>query len=134
MAAHRLRPAEERRQVQDHVFLVFEYPKGGPPNGANEAVVMYSSINTNAFDGYGEQVMGTAGTMIVQEEREAYLFKDVPGLAKDTRVTWAEERLNRPVATSGSTRAWGGGAETPDTLTSRGYREQHVRRGFHDVG
>lgn len=108
---------KDNREVDDHVFLIFEYPEK-----ANNAVVMYSSIGTNAFDGYGEQVMGTRGTLVVQEERDAYVFKE--GATKETRITWAEERVNRPVANTGSTRAWAVGVETPDTLTSRGYREQ----------
>jgi predicted dehydrogenase len=111
--------SKDKREVDDHVFLTFEYPKDSAANGA---VVMYSSIGTNAFDGYGEQVMGTRGTLIVQEERDAYLFKE--GASKDTRVTWAEDRVNRPVASTGSTRAWAAGFDTPDTLSSRGYREQ----------
>jgi predicted dehydrogenase len=112
----------DNRQVQDHVFLIFEYPKESTAKGA---VVLYSSINTNGYDGYGEQVMGTHGTMVVQEEREAYLFRETGGSnSKDIRVSWAEERLARPVLATGSTKAWGTGAETPDTLTSRGYREQ----------
>lgn len=110
---------KDNREVDDHVFLTYEYPKDSSAKGA---VVTYSSIMTNAFDGYGEQVMGTKGTMIVQEEREAYLFKE--GSTRDTRMTWAEDRVNRPVAASGSTKSWGTGFDTPDTLTSRGYREQ----------
>ena len=111
------------REVEDHIFLTFEF---GPD--ANNAIVTYSSINTNVFDGYGEQVMGTKGTMIVQEEREAYIYREPAsgegGSMKDTRVTWAEDRTSRPVAAGGSTARWVSGAETPDTLTSRGYREE----------
>jgi predicted dehydrogenase len=110
---------KDKREVDDHVFLIYEYPQDSAAKGA---VVMYSSIGTNAFDMYGEQVMGTRGTLIVQEEREAYLFKE--GATKDTRVTWAEDRVNRPVAATGSTKAWAVGLDTPETLTSRGYREQ----------
>lgn len=110
---------KDNREVDDHVFLIFEYPKDSAAKGA---VVTYSSITTNAFDGYGEQVMGTAGTLIAQEEREAYLFKE--GASKETRVKWAEDRVNRPVTNTGSTRAWATGYDTPDTLGSRGYREQ----------
>lgn len=111
------------RDAEDHIFLTFEFGKE-----AGNAIVTYSSIGTNAFDGYGEQVMGTKGTLIVQEERDAYVFRE-PKLgeaiaARDTRVTWAEDRVNRPVAEAGSTSRWVAGAETPDTLTSRGYREE----------
>jgi len=113
------------RQVEDHIFLTFEFPKNSPAKGA---VVTYSSINTNVFDGYGEQVMGTKGTLIVQEERDAYVFREPRigegGSMRDTRVSWAEDRVGRPVTESGSTARWVSSVETPDTLTSRGYREE----------
>ncbi len=108
---------KDGRQVEDHIFLTFEFGED-----AKNAVVTYSSIGTNAFDGYGEQVMGTRGTLIVQEERDAYLFKE--GVTKDTRITWAEVRAGRPTIEAGSTSRWVSSVETPDTLTSRGYREE----------
>lgn len=114
------------RQVEDHIFLTFEFGKD-----ANNAVVTYSSICTNAFDGYGEQVMGTRGTMIVQEEKDAYVFREAPGLmSKDTRVTWAEQRMDRPATQSGSTKQWASGVDVADTLTSRGYREEQEHLAF----
>jgi len=109
---------ENDRQVADHVFLVYEFGKD-----ANNTVVTYSSISTNMFDQYGEQVMGTKATMILQQEAEAFLFQEA-GASRDTRIKWAEARLERPVVDSGSTRAWGGTVGVADTLTSRGYREE----------
>jgi predicted dehydrogenase len=108
---------EDKREIDDHIFLTYEYGEE-----ANDAVVTYSSISTNSFDGYGEQVMGTQGTMILQKEAEAYVYREGPN-ASQTRVNWAESRLDRPGANSGSTAAWGT-AGTADTLTSRGYREE----------
>ncbi len=105
---------DDNREVHDHIFLTFEFPQ--------EIVVTYSSICTNRFDGYGEQVMGTRGTMVVQEELDAYLFRE--GGDRDTRVKWAEDRMGRPTVASGSTAAWAAGVGKADTLTSRGYREQ----------
>ncbi|GMU22994.1 MAG: hypothetical protein AMXMBFR13_30780 [Phycisphaerae bacterium] len=114
---------KDNREVEDHIFLTFEFGKD-----ANNAVVTYSSINTNVFDGYGEQVMGTKGTLIVQEERDAYVFREPKigegGSMRDTRVSWAENRVSRPVVEAGSTARWVSGGEIPDTLTSRGYREE----------
>jgi predicted dehydrogenase len=128
---------KDGRGVHDHVFLIYEFP--------NDVVTTYSSIGTNAFDGYGEQVMGTKGTLIVDQERDAYLFKEsapkepptkdmraewyageglVPWADKDTRITWAENRMSRPTTEAGSTAAWGGGVGAENTMTSRGYREQ----------
>ncbi|MBI4581222.1 MAG: Gfo/Idh/MocA family oxidoreductase [Planctomycetes bacterium] len=105
------------RQVPDHVFLIYEYDKKD-----NDAVVMYSSISTNTFEGYGEQVMGTKGTLILNSEAEAYLFAE--NADKNTRISWAEARVSRPAAASGSTRQWGGAVTVADTLSSRGYREE----------
>ena len=123
---------KDNRQVPDHVYLIYEFPK--------EVVLTYSSIGTNTLDGYGETVMGPKGTLIIDQERDAYLFKE-PGLKddrltgeaiekmvtnaeKDTRLTWAENRMSRPAAESTSTAAWGSGVGAANTMTSRGYREQ----------
>ncbi len=126
---------KDGRGVYDHVYLIYEFP--------GEVVASYSSIGTNAFDGYGEQVMGTKGTLIVDQERDAYLFKEpaskderivmserpgegvIPWVEKETRIAWAENRMSRPTTQAGSTAAWGSGGVGPEnTLTSRGYREQ----------
>jgi predicted dehydrogenase len=65
------------RDCDDHVYCTYEYPG---PNYANDPnskiVVFYSSINGNGFGGYGETVMGTKGTLILDRETEAMLFKD----------------------------------------------------------
>ncbi|MFM7592635.1 MAG: gfo/Idh/MocA family oxidoreductase, partial [Isosphaeraceae bacterium] len=61
------------RQVDDHVFTAFEFP-GKDKN--DRVIVTYSSINTNAFEKYGEEVMGTYGTMIIEEEKEILLYKE----------------------------------------------------------
>ncbi len=46
------------REVDDHVFTVFEFPGKGEKD---RVVVTYSSINTNSFDGYGEHGDGLEG-------------------------------------------------------------------------
>jgi predicted dehydrogenase len=110
---------KDNREIEDHIFLAFEFP--------GEVVVTYSSISTNAFDDYGEQVMGTKGTMIVQAEQDAYLFREMSkteGESKDTRITWAENRISRPTTEAGSSTQWVASVDVPDTLTSRGYREE----------
>ena len=52
----------------------------------DRVVVTYSSINTNSFDGYGEMVMGSRGTMIVSQEKEILLYKEA-GNAPPSRQT-----------------------------------------------
>jgi predicted dehydrogenase len=102
------------REVEDHVYLTYEYPK--------DVVVTYSSITTNESDQYGEQVMGTKGTLAIVSEREVYLMKEKA--LKDTRISWAERRIAQPSAVSTATAQWTAGAGLQDTLSSRGYREE----------
>jgi predicted dehydrogenase len=114
------------REVDDHVFTVFEFPGSGEKD---RVVVTYSSINTNAFDGYGEQVMGSKGTMIVSQEKEILLFKEAgsPAASKSTSVTLESQgkkpALETSPSTAGPTAAAAlGGLATADP--SRGYREE----------
>ena len=74
------------REVDDHVFTLFEFPGKGEKD---RIVVTYSSINTNSFDGYGEMVMGSEGTMIVSQEKEILLYKEAgnSSLSRTTSVT-----------------------------------------------
>jgi predicted dehydrogenase len=114
------------REVDDHVFTLFEFPG----KSENDRIVMtYSSINTNAFDGYGEMVMGSKGTMIVSQEKEILLFKEAgsPSLSRTTSVT-VEGQGKKPAletspSTAGPTAAAAlGGLATADP--SKGYREE----------
>jgi hypothetical protein len=102
------------REVEDHVYLTYEYPR--------DVVVTYSSITTNEADSYGEQVMGTRGTLAILSEREVYLLKEKA--LKDTRISWAERRIAQPSAVSTATTQWTAGAGLQDTFSSRGYREE----------
>jgi predicted dehydrogenase len=71
----------DEREIDDHVFVTFEfpgknhpkYPGGGGKDQDDKVVVTYSSINTNSFEPYGACVMGTRGTMLVQQEQRAAL-------------------------------------------------------------
>jgi predicted dehydrogenase len=147
------------RDVDDHVFVTFEFPgpqyyqknndghvvrgKDGKPEIKNRndvVVVTYSSINTNSFEPYGECLMGSRGTMIVDQEQSVYLFgeKDPnlkePGGPKATAVTVAKVDAGKAVLDSSSTT--GGPSGPPTTVAgagaagaaagpvSRGYREE----------
>ena len=95
---------KDGREVDDHVFVIFEFPRA--TDDKDRVVVTYSSINTNAFDGYGEMVMGSRGTMIV-EPGEGDPALQGGGqrrhLAADEhhgRDAWARSRCSRPA------RAW----------------------------
>jgi predicted dehydrogenase len=72
------------REIDDHVFTTYEFPGKNHPKGPNGGgrdaddivVVSYSSISTNGFEPYGECVMGSRGTMIVEGEQTALLFAE----------------------------------------------------------
>jgi predicted dehydrogenase len=56
------------REVPDHVYATFEYPNG--------RTVTFSSIESNALEGHYEAFLGTRATLILTDEREAYLFEE----------------------------------------------------------
>ena len=68
------------RDVEDHVFCMFEFPAPGYDANDLQAAkkkigVQYASINGNGFGGYGETVLGTEGTLLLETEQEAMLYK-----------------------------------------------------------
>ena len=88
------------RDADDHVYCTFEFPGPGydanfdpgykdpvsgvgsnrpidsfEANSNKKIVVTYSSINGNGYGGYGEVVMGTKGTLVIEREKDAMLFK-----------------------------------------------------------
>jgi predicted dehydrogenase len=101
------------RETDDHVFVTFEFP--GPNYFKDETrkevkdkddkvVVTYSSINTNGFENYGECVMGSKGTMVVETEQKIMLYPE-------------RGAASRALAVSVST---GGGQPALDTSSSTG--------------
>ena len=82
------------RDADDHVYCSFEFPgpeydpqfdigykipdmkrvPGYEQDPNKKIVVTYSSINGNGYGGYGEVVMGTKGTMIIDKEQEVMLY------------------------------------------------------------
>ena len=116
------------RDVDDHVYCIFEFPGPGYYKDYDRRVidnenkkigVTYSSINGNGFGGYGELVMGTKGTIGVFRELVVNNFSTSGRATTEVRV------------------AGGGGGPTMDTTasggavlagstsgTSRGYTEE----------
>ena len=63
------------RDTEDHVYCTYEFPAPGFEEDSNKKIcVTYSSINGNGYGGYGEVVMGTKGTMILEREQDVMLF------------------------------------------------------------
>ena len=121
----------EDREVDDHVHCNFEFPakdyyedirkqeKVADPN--KKIIVTYSSINGNGFGGYGEVVLGTQGTLILDKEKEVLLFK---GSDANSKI----EVREKDGAVALDSYETGGGAALAEVATpkdvSRGYREE----------
>jgi predicted dehydrogenase len=119
------------RDIDDHVYCYFEFPRQGyykdfesmeVADENKKLVVSYSSINGNGFGGYGEVVMGTGGTLILEREEEVMLF---PGSGAATEISVKETKSGPVLDTTQS-----GGAEAAvaeavlSGPVSRGYREE----------
>jgi predicted dehydrogenase len=112
------------REIDDHVYCMYEYPAPGYEEDKNKKIVVtYSSINGNGFGGYGEVVLGTKGTLVLEQEQDVMLYKDS---SKDTRVTVAKAKDGTP--TLDTTESGGGpvaaGKAGGDAAPSRGYTEE----------
>lgn len=78
------------RETDDHVYCTYEFPareyNAQDPELKNKKIVVtYSSINGNGFGGYGEVVMGTKGTIVLENEADYQLYS-APGNAPSTFV------------------------------------------------
>lgn len=116
------------RDCDDHVYCNYEYPTPGyVSNGTeeeqnNKAVVSYSSINGNGFGGYGEVVLGTEGTLILEREKEAMLYKTS---ATSTKVKVSDgPALDSYETGGGSAPAGNVGERALSGPISRGYTEE----------
>ncbi len=70
---------KDGREVPDHVYVTYEYP--------GDLTFTYSSIQSNKFDHYYEQIMGTEGTIVLTGEREALLFSEGQKGTKATEIS-----------------------------------------------
>jgi len=77
---------KDGREVNDHVYATYTYPLG--------QTAIFTSIQSNKFDHYSEQFMGTKGTLILRGETEAFLFNE-----EDSRSTSVEvsKQTSKPV-------------------------------------
>ncbi len=123
------------RECEDHVYCMYEFPAPGyfqdgskseiqDPN--KKVVVTYSSINGNGFGDYGEIVMGTNGTLILEREQDVMLYK---GSATTTNIKVTEGK-GGALPTLDTTASGGGAAVAAGKSAlesgppSRGYTEE----------
>lgn len=128
------------REIDDHVFATYEFPGKNHPKGPNKGtdpndvvVVTYSSISTNGFEPYGECIMGSRGTMLVESEQNVYLYTERnpnqkgAGPSRTVQASVSTSGGGAPVVEAGPT--WGGPAAAASkagatAAVSRGYREE----------
>lgn len=135
------------RDADDHVYCSFEFPGQGydysfdvgykddvnsypsqasPVPSYDEAdnkkvVVTYSSINGNGFGGYGEVVLGTKGTLVLDREKEVMLYP-IAGTSYKARVK--KKGASAILDTSASGDAAPAKTAEGSGPVSRGYREE----------
>jgi predicted dehydrogenase len=136
---HFYRKGKNDRESDDGVYVTYEFPGANHPNGPKGGndpddivVVTYSSFNTNSFEEYGECLMGSRGTMIVEREADVYLYKEnEPGKAKsggkDTTVTVSTTGA-KPAMEASST--WGGGGAAAISKGASGPKWDTEVRGY----
>ncbi len=139
-------PGRNDRESDDSIFITYEFPGPNHPRGKNKGkdnddivVVTYSSLNTNSFESYGECVMGSRGSMVVEQEQSIYLYteRDPNKKATDARSTEVSVTTGpggKPAMEASSTWGPGGGppaagggapaAGGPGAAVSRGYKEE----------
>lgn len=114
------------RDCEDHVYCVYEFPGPDYESEPNKKIgVTYSSINGNGFGGYGETVMGTKGTLILEREQEVMLFSN--SAPATTSITVSKDKKGAP--TLDTTQSGGGeaaavGKKALEGPVSRGYTEE----------
>jgi predicted dehydrogenase len=130
-------PGKNDRNIDDHVFMTYEFPGKNYARDKNDVVVVtYSSISTNSFEQYGECLMGSRGTMVVEAEQKVMLYTEKePGKAGDQRtMEVAVGSLKPGAAAADASSTWGGPSASVTAVTgasgaaagpvSRGYREE----------
>jgi predicted dehydrogenase len=114
---------KDGREVADHVYATLDYPGG--------RTVTFSSIQSNRFEDYYEMILGTAGTLILSGESDAFLFSERDGSALGLEVTRkggdavAEASASRLAdAGGGRTRIADASPSGPDALSPYGLEIQ----------
>jgi predicted dehydrogenase len=112
------------RDCEDHVYCVYEFPGPDYNENPNDKIgVMYSSINGNGFGGYGETVMGTEGTLILEREQEVMLFSSDAATTTKVSVTQGKSGPTLDTTESGGD-ALAVGKKALEGPVSRGYTEE----------
>jgi predicted dehydrogenase len=119
---------KDDREVDDHVFVNFEFPgKNYAKDKSDIVVVSYSSISTNAFEKWGECVLGTRGTMVVDMESEVLLYPEAGVNGRTSTWTVSSPGAGKPVVQASSSTAPAAAAASKaigGPAVSKGYKEE----------
>jgi predicted dehydrogenase len=112
------------RDCEDHVYCLYEFPGPDYESDPNKKIgVVYTSINGNGFGGYGEVVMGTEGTLILDREQEVMLFSNKAPTTTKVSVTQGKAGPTLDTTQSGGDAA-AVGKKAIEGPVSRGYTEE----------
>jgi hypothetical protein len=103
----------------------YPHPQSGVPSyeqsSDKKIVVTYSSINGNGFGGYGEVVMGTKGTLVLDREQDVMIY---PLQGTSTAAGVTRKGAGGVLDTSASGDSAPAKAAQGTGTVSRGYREE----------
>ncbi len=136
---------QDDREIEDHVYCTYEFPgktydknrATRKPDGTCEyndtVAVTYSSISTNSFEPYGECIMGTKGTMVIEMEQNIYLWETGGRSTAVTATTAGGAKLDASASMPAAAErraADTGAASLGLAPPSRGYREEMEHMAF----
>jgi predicted dehydrogenase len=134
-------PGKNDRNIDDHVWVTYEFPGKNHPHGPNRGsdkndivVMTYSSISTNGFEPYGEDLMGSRGTMLVEAEQRVMLFTEKDPTKKGDQRTMEVNvsTLKKDAAAAESTSTWGGPAAMVSAAKGGGAAGGPISRGYRE--
>ncbi|MGD9723413.1 MAG: Gfo/Idh/MocA family protein [Pirellulales bacterium] len=112
------------RDCEDHVYCLYEFPGPEYESDPNKKIgVVYTTINGNGYGGYGETVLGTAGTLILEREQEVMLFSNSAPTTTKVSVTQGKAGPTLDTTQSGGD-AVAVGKKALEGPVSRGYTEE----------
>lgn len=126
----------KRDEKTGHLILQNGKPVKDPANENDVVVVTFSSFNTNEFEGYGEWVMGSKGTMFLDKEGDVYLWREKDKSKKgdtggrDTKVTVSGADGKKPAMDASSTWGGGGASGAPTKTAAGGPTWDSAVRGY----
>ncbi len=119
------------RDCEDHVYCIYEFPGPEYEHDPSKVIgVTYSSITGNGWGGYGETVLGTKGTLLLERETDVLLFPIADDEATNVATKVAVSKTNSSTGPTLDTTASGGGEAAAvgktalDGPVSRGYTEE----------